>query len=386
MIFSLSTMTSLLAFQATGKIRKTTTIDGIVREYYLHIPSQYDGTVKVPVVFMLHGTSGDGEKFYDAHGWKEVAERENFIAVFPSSGRYKIISDNEIQTTTKWNTQPDADWTFTEPAKALDDFKFLRKVIDEVKASYNINSKRLYLNGFSNGGQMAAKCAVEMSDVLAAVVENASAFFLDTTYIPKRKLPVLFQVGNMDYGPGNEGPEVPLQYLDSLLSTPNISYLNGKHFRIAQNHVRSFELLDNFVIQGDTNTAVVATYQPLHPGPGTGYEFKFVMVKSLAHQYPNGNNHPFDAPNIHWKWMQQYELEEAVAVTEIPYKNLLSIFPNPVSNQFHIDGYNGSYELYDDKINLVKKGTGNQVEVQGISNGIYFLKTEIGIAKVFVIR
>ncbi|MEZ4893770.1 MAG: hypothetical protein R2778_12245 [Saprospiraceae bacterium] len=56
-----------------------------------------------------------------------------------------------------------------------------------------------YLVGFSNGGAMAAKCAVEMSDVLATVVESASSpFYLDSvTYTPKRKLPVTFQIETM---------------------------------------------------------------------------------------------------------------------------------------------------------------------------------------------
>ncbi|MBK8699239.1 MAG: hypothetical protein IPN29_06700 [Saprospiraceae bacterium] len=294
-----------------GKVRVNTFVDGIEREYLIHIPLNYDGSKPVPLVFMLHGTSGDADVFYNAYGWKELSETEGFIPVFPSSGRYKINDNGELKMTTKWNTTPDAEWTFQAGEEGYDDIKFLRKIILEMKANYQIDERRIYLNGFSNGGQMAAKCAVEMSDVLAAVAENAGSYAIDTVYFPKRKLPVLFQVGNVDYGPGNEGPEVPLIYLDTLITTPDLPYLGGKHYRIAKNHQRNFDLRSDFEIAGDTSFAVAATYQPMNPGPGTGYEFKFILVKGLAHNYPNGNNHPFNAPVIHWNWMKQYVLEEA---------------------------------------------------------------------------
>ncbi|MBP6396945.1 MAG: T9SS type A sorting domain-containing protein [Saprospiraceae bacterium] len=309
-LFIFTSICQLWASPPAGKIRVTTVIDGVTREYFIHVPSSYDGSKNVPLVFMLHGTGGDGEKYYDTYGWKELAEKEGFLAVFPSSGRYKIIDEGEYKTTTKWNTMPDASYVFQPGEVGLDDIKFLRRIVYEMFDNYNIDTKRVYLNGFSNGGQMAAKCSVEMSDLLAAVAQNASSFFIDTTYVPKRKLPVLYQVGNKDYGPGNEGPEASLSLLDSLISTPNIPWLNGKHYRIAHSHIRNFDLQETYTIEGDTNTAVVATYLPNHPGPGTGYEFKFIFVKGLAHIYPNGVNHFFDAPAIHWNWMKQYVLED----------------------------------------------------------------------------
>jgi polyhydroxybutyrate depolymerase len=341
-----------------GKIRLTTIVDGVEREYFIHVPASYDGSTTVPLVFMLHGTSGDGETFYNAHGWKELAEKENFIAVFPSSMKYKIIDEGENKTITKWNHTPDANWTFQPGEKGQDDIKFLRKVIDEMKVAYNINSNRIYLNGFSNGGSMAAKCAVEMSDVLAAVAGNAASFFIDTTYIPKRKLPVLFQVGNEDYGPGNVGPEVPMSYFDTLLKSENISLLNGKHHRIAQRHIDNFDLQSNYTIEGDSNFALVATFLPHNPGPGTGYEFKYIFVKGLDHTYPNGKNHPFDAPSRHWEWMKQFTLEgnnlegkKLRIVTEVEevnreyYIHLPATYdstkPTPMVMFFHGGGHDG---------------------------------------------
>ncbi|MFZ1255451.1 MAG: hypothetical protein WAR77_03820, partial [Saprospiraceae bacterium] len=60
-------------------------LDGHVRECIIVKPSTAPPVGGYPVVFMLHGTSGDGEKFYNISGWKELGQAENFITVFPSS-------------------------------------------------------------------------------------------------------------------------------------------------------------------------------------------------------------------------------------------------------------------------------------------------------------
>jgi polyhydroxybutyrate depolymerase len=300
------TLAPLTPSSVKGKNRFTTNIDGDVREYYVHIPSGYTGTTPVPVVFMLHGTSGDGEKFYNNSGWKEVGEDENIITVYPSSWRYCIIDEGVQKNTTKWNTPPDADWYFCAGQTPRNDIKFLNTVISELNAKYKIDNKRIYLVGFSNGGQMAAKCSVELSDKLAAVAESAGSFYVDTTYIPKRKLPILFQVGNEDYGPGNTGPAIPMDKLAYLISTPGLAFKNGSFYRKASTHIKSFGINPAFTISGDTNSISYATYNSLIPGSVN--EFKYLLIKGLGHAYPNGENHWMEGARVHWAWFKQYSM------------------------------------------------------------------------------
>jgi polyhydroxybutyrate depolymerase len=300
------TLTPLTPSSVKGKNRFTTNIDGVEREYYVHVPKSYSGTSPVPVVLMLHGTSGDGEKFYNISGWKEVGEDENIITVFPSSWRYCINDNGEIKNTTKWNTPPDAEFTFCPGQIPRNDIKFLSTIITELSAKFKIDSKLIYLAGFSNGGQMAAKCVIEMSDKLAAIAENGGGFYLDTTYIPKRKLPVLFQIGNEDYGPDNTGLALPLSKLDTILRTPGLPYLAGRINLIANNHVKHLGLNPNFTIAGDTNSVVVATYKSL--SGSSANDFKLSFVKNLGHVYPNGDNHWMESARNQWAWFKQYSL------------------------------------------------------------------------------
>ena len=277
-----------------GKNRYTTTVDGDTREYYVHVPVAYDGTSARPVVFMLHGTSGDGEKFYNISGWKELGEAENIITVFPSSWRYCVIDDGKTVNTTKWTCYPGS-FEYCTGETPRDDIKFLRQIITELKETFSVDEKRIYLCGFSNGGQMAFRCAVEMSDVLAAVVENAGSSGGSATYTPKRNIPVVFQLGNEDDRFFSSA--VPLGVFESGL---NFSYFQS----VIQSHTSTFDFSTDYTLSGDTNTAIIATFPSTTPGENRS--FNIVMVKGLAHQYPNGTNHWMNGPDRHWQWMKQF--------------------------------------------------------------------------------
>lgn len=282
-----------------GKNKYLTIVDGDIREYIVHTPKNYDALQPTPVVFMLHGTSGDGEKMYTISGWKEVGDDENILTVFPSSWRYQINTNGDIKTTTKWNVYPDAEWTFMPGETGRDDIKFLNRIITELKLRFNVDTNRIYLEGFSNGGQMAAKCAIEMGNKLAAVVENSGSFYIDSVYTPVRKLPVMFQIGNEDFGPGVALPPVDLSNFETLLHTPGTYYYNVKRA-----HCRNFSLDTNFIISGSNLVAKVADFAGT-PGD-TLNVFKMILVKGLGHKFPNGENHWMEGAVQHWAWMRRF--------------------------------------------------------------------------------
>lgn len=143
----------------------TTEVDGDTREYYVNVATNYNSDNPTHVVFMLHGTTGNGEMFYNISGWKEVGEVENILTVYPSSWSYCITQDGITRTTTKWNIYPGA-FEFCAGGTPRDDIKFLRQVVTELKQRFNVDNRRMYLVGFSNGGAMAGRIAVEMSDYL----------------------------------------------------------------------------------------------------------------------------------------------------------------------------------------------------------------------------
>ena len=54
-----------------------------------------------PVVFMYHGSGGDGEQFLRISGWREQADATGLVAVFPTGVRYRDLDTGRLAT--KWN-------------------------------------------------------------------------------------------------------------------------------------------------------------------------------------------------------------------------------------------------------------------------------------------
>jgi polyhydroxybutyrate depolymerase len=285
-----------------GKNRFITQIAGDDREYFVHVPAGYTGASATPVVFMLHGTNGNGEDFYTNSGWKEVGEEENIITVFPSSWKYCIFDEEdglEHPNTEKWNAQP-AGWVPCEGEVLRDDILFFKTIISELKSTFNVNDKRIYLVGFSNGGSMASKCTYEMSDQFAAIVESASSLY-GQAVVPLRKLPILLQRGNKDYGPGGTGPTAPMNSLPFLLTDSETTLLQGHMYNFSQTNIYNFGLDTNFTIGGNENSIVTATYVSANPDEPLN-TFTVALIKDLQHAYPDG------AATRNWEWLSQYTL------------------------------------------------------------------------------
>lgn len=282
-----------------GKNRFTTVVNGDTREYYVHVPRSYDKSKAVPVVFMLHGTSGDGLKFYNISGWKEVGEAENLITVYPSSWRHCIIEDGQRLNTTKWNIYPGS-FEYCPGEVPKDDIKFLNQVIDELCGKFTINQKMIYFVGFSNGGQMTARIGVEMSDRVAAVVSSAGMLKPGTSYTPKRLLPNLFQVGTNDdrFMPAWGNQPAPMNF-DQLATFP---FMKG----VLGTYQKTYQLQSKYTTGGDPNKIIWLDVKGISGNPNN--VFRFALIKGMTHMYPNGKNFPLNGAQMNWHWLKQYTL------------------------------------------------------------------------------
>lgn len=70
---------------AQERLEATLFVNNETRNLVIFKPSGIPPPGGYPLVFMLHGTNQSGSQFYNISGWKEVAEREKFIVVFPTA-------------------------------------------------------------------------------------------------------------------------------------------------------------------------------------------------------------------------------------------------------------------------------------------------------------
>ena len=208
------------------KLQRTLDVGGLQRHFVVHLPWKARGRSNTPVVFMLHGTSGTGDEFYNHSGWREKADAEGFIAVFPTALRHCFYEDDnangafehpaERRTPTKWafpglgraDTMPlcTAEQRAGLPAEAAaavdhplaDDVAFFRAMVADVVGTYAADPKRVYVTGFSNGGQMSHTLAQQASDLIAAAAANAGHVSEGFGAPAARPMSMIFVVGSMD--------------------------------------------------------------------------------------------------------------------------------------------------------------------------------------------
>ena len=74
---------------------------------------------------------------------------------------------------------------------------FIGKVLDDLATVVNVDPKRVYATGISNGGMMCYRLAAELSDRIAAIAPISGTMAIDKAN-PKRPVPVIHFHGLAD--------------------------------------------------------------------------------------------------------------------------------------------------------------------------------------------
>jgi polyhydroxybutyrate depolymerase len=160
-------LTEAVSFFAKNRSNGTIVSSGERREYLLHVPRNLDRTKPAALVLSLHGAAGWPALQRDLSRWDELADREGFIVVYPA-GR---------------DTAGPRVWNMTGER----DPRFIADLIDKLRGQYNIDPKRIYANGLSNGAGMSFALSCRMPDRFAAIGMVGAALLLPPTWCKSRQ-------------------------------------------------------------------------------------------------------------------------------------------------------------------------------------------------------
>jgi polyhydroxybutyrate depolymerase len=136
---------------------------------------------------VLHGAGTNGKIMEGFSGMSEQADKSGFIACYPNG--------TGLDPFLTWNA---GSFPVAAPgAKKPDDIGYIRKVLDDVATVANVDAKRVYVVGMSNGGMMAYRCGAEMSDRFAAMA-SVTGTIVTEKWEPKHPMPVLEIHGTKD--------------------------------------------------------------------------------------------------------------------------------------------------------------------------------------------
>ncbi len=155
---------------------------GLERTYRLHLPLSYDKDKLIPLLIVLHGGGGTGERMekLTQGGFNRLSDQEGFLVVYPDG-----IEKN-------WNDGRE-NVKYRAHREKIDDVGFISSLIEHLAVEHPVDKKRVYVTGISNGAMMSFRLACELAKKIAAVAPVAGAMpeNLPSRCSPSRQIPVL---------------------------------------------------------------------------------------------------------------------------------------------------------------------------------------------------
>jgi len=195
--------------QSEQDLRVKLVSNGRERAYRVFVPDGFGKSGPGPAVVLFNGSGSPVDGLMDP--WKEIARKDGVILIGPDafqSGAWRIPQDS-----------PD----------------FTGEVVEDVKAKFKIDPRRVYLSGHSGGAGHVLLLGLLESEYFAAVAAHAGALrpedraFVD---VPQRKIPMAIWVGTKDQ-------MVPLKMVRDTLAVLTARSFPAKTFEIP-GHTHSY--------------------------------------------------------------------------------------------------------------------------------------------------
>ncbi|MDR3415627.1 MAG: PHB depolymerase family esterase [Nevskia sp.] len=168
-------------------------VQGHHRDYYLHIP-EGSRAAPWPLVLVLHGEGGNAPAALSRQRWIEASDRYGFLLVgLEAQAARSWLPQGSGLNPRIWN---DGDPANPEAITRSDDVGYTKAVLDELKRRFTIEAAHTYAAGFSGGGAMTQRLAVELGGEFAAIASASARRF--GTQAPRVPLSVMLIYGRLD--------------------------------------------------------------------------------------------------------------------------------------------------------------------------------------------
>jgi polyhydroxybutyrate depolymerase len=276
-----STPPQLLMAPATtvqpGDFLRILSVNGEERTYRLHIPLNLQIGKPAPLVFVFHGLSDNADLIEQISGFNDFSEKDGVVVVYPNgTGPSGSLS---------WNASGCCGYAMTNK---IDESAFIRNIIDDLGKIAEVDPKRIYATGFSNGGLLSYRLACEMSNTFAAIGPVAGALITQPCQ-PDQPVSVIQFSGMTDsVVPYSGGGIVPG---------------SGRPFPSAETSVSTWAKLDSCGISPKTEeTEIFVHTQYSSCKDGTAVEL--YAVKGIGHSWPS--QYVIPASQIIWDFFKAH--------------------------------------------------------------------------------
>jgi polyhydroxybutyrate depolymerase len=324
---------------------------------------------------VLHGGSGNYQSVQGFTQMNFVSNQNDFLAVYPQG---------------IGNAPPGYSWADGRNTSAdqagIDDVGFMSKLINTLYNDYNIDTNRVYICGFSNGGFMTQRLACETPELFAAI--GGLGCSIDTNLIqtcnPNLAVPMAYFSGTAD-------PEVP--YTGGAMNNPNVTPIvavdTAVQFWVDNNNCQTMEPVVKIPDNVPEDSSTVELYK--YTDCDCDADINFFKIIDGGHTWPGvpvpqfpqlGNtNEDIHASFLLWSFFNQFSLcNTATGVIEPTQDKSVFLYPNPTNGALHFQ----SEEKITNIILLdmtgqkraLKKINDRGIDMTSLSSGMYLLKIE----------
>jgi polyhydroxybutyrate depolymerase len=282
-------------------MRHALMVKGMDRTYLQYVPRNLKPNS--PLLFVFHGSGGDGEGMREITGeeFDALADVNSFVVIYPDG----------FQTT--WN---DCRKASPQPARRanIDDKSFIDAMIEKQVADNRIDRKRIFAAGWSNGGQLAYRLALEKPEQFAGVASiSASRPTMENLACTPTDKPMAVMIINGTADPINpfNGGEVRIGF--SSLGTVLSSRETGQYFArlngITKEPVTT--RLPHRTPSDPTSVDQISWSEPGKP-PVTLYAVHGGghVVPNRNFNFGNGQTRDLDAPVVIWDFFSKVPIRE----------------------------------------------------------------------------
>ena len=275
-------------------------VNGTYRSFIIYVPTIYQSSRPVPLIFNLHGRTGSAFTQMFHGDFRYIADTTNFIIVHPQG----LLDNTGV---THWNVGQ----------SNVDDIGFINELYQYILLNYNINTDKVYSTGMSNGGIMSYYLACNMSDKIAAIasVTGKMGWFTQLNCNPTHPTPVMEIHGTEDF------------------TVPFDEIIDGLQYWKQYNNCN---LIADTTIIPDINTLDSSTVEHIVYNDGdNGVTTELFKIINGGHTWPGSNfnfsnnliNYDINASAEIWEFFSRYDINGLIyhptLVSEYVSKNKL---------------------------------------------------------------
>ncbi len=239
---------------------------GAARSYEVFVPENADAAAPPPLLMVLHGTGSTGAQMIDLGKFEGFAAAKGIVLAAPNAlGR--AFNEGSGRGGAEVN--------------GVDDVAFIEAVADDIRARTAIDTGRMFLAGFSSGGAMAQRMALQSDYAWAAIAAVAAHLWVPAEGA-NRPTNLLLLWGMEDPLNPKEGGVVPYPQSGVTLDKPAPQ----------ATHLKWADLLECYEGDFAEATPFPATTRLFIDTCYDGARLEAYFVDGLGHHWPGGGALP----------------------------------------------------------------------------------------------